>query len=103
VLDAKALAPKQAIDLSSTLIAFDHFVFLQEGAKEYFASFFNFLDFSKIFFLTAIVIIRFMFLSVYSSIDFAPLDAEKVKAQVSGGVDRCDGGADNFNHFLLPQ
>ncbi len=82
------LAPKQACDLVTTLVAFDDIVSLQEGAKEYFASFFNLLDFTKIFFLTAIVIIRFMFLSVYSSIDFAPLDAEKVKVQVAGEVDR---------------
>ena len=81
--DEMALAPKQARALFANCIAYDGLVSLQEGAKEYFASFFNFLDFTKIFFLTAIVIIRFMFLSVYSSIDFAPLDPATVKARTN--------------------
>jgi hypothetical protein len=57
---------------------------LQSGAREYFSSFFNFLDFAKIFSLAAIVVLRVMFLLLYNSINLKLLDADKANAQVTG-------------------
>lgn len=56
---------------------------LKSGAREYFSSFFNFLDFAKIFSLAAIVVLRVMFLLLYNSINLKLLDADKANAQVT--------------------
>ncbi len=65
------------------------FTMPQEGYREYFTSFFNFIDFIKIFALVTIVVLRIMFLYEYAGINLHALDAVKGNATEGSEVDFC--------------
>ena len=65
------------------------FTMSQEGYREYFTSFFNFIDFIKIFALVTIVVLRIMFLYEYAGINLDALDPVKGNATEGSEVDFC--------------